>query len=56
MAIQLFANSIQDFACWLHTEVSGEQRGFKLLQQRRINLALASELIEEKSYPLDRDD
>jgi hypothetical protein len=41
VAVQLFAHGVQNFARWLDAEVGREQRGFKLLEKRRIDLALA---------------
>ncbi len=48
VAIQLFPHGIQNFARRLHAKVGGEQRGFQLFQQRRINLALAEKNVLDR--------
>ena len=41
VAVHLFAHGIEDFARRLHAQVGGEQRGLQILEDRRIDLALA---------------
>src|SRR5229473_2232689 len=43
VAVQLFAHGIENFARRADPEVGGKQRGFELLEERRINILFAQE-------------